>query len=629
MPVDRAHTAEPSSSGPEPGTAELLDRLSRFDGSPAEFLGGLLMLQCRVGSASGGAVLRGAPDGRAEVLAVYPPLPEGATAPVWLATAVEAASQVAAENACVTGAVHAPDDLYGQPDRRHLILLPLSGQRGVQGVGAYLVEAADEGMLLAARERLALTSSLLNLYEMRLALARRGADLARLRQALETLAAVNEQARFHGAAMALCNEVASRWGCDRVGLGFLRGRYVRLRAMSHTEKFSRKMRLVQDIEAAMEECLDQDAEVIHPAGPESTTVSRAAGDLSARHGPTAIVSLPVRHNGEVPAVLTLERPADQPFTVEEVETLRLAVDLCAARLVALERGDRWLGARAAGAVRSGLSAVIGPKHTWMKLAAVACLGAAIFLVFAKGEYRVEAPFVLKATENRVISAPFEGYLEEATVEPGDPVEAGKTVLARLDTEPFYDELEDAQIARAAHLKEQAIAMSKGRTDEAQMAEIQARQAEVRMRRAQRHIDQATVISPIDGLVTKGDLKHLSQPKVDAGQVLFEVSPIEDMYAELAVPEDLVPEVKVGGTGVLATAAHPERPITFEVTRVSPVAEVVKGNNVFKVRVRLESLDRSRMRPGMEGIGKVNAGRRRYAWIWTRRLVNWVRMKLWL
>jgi hypothetical protein len=36
-----------------------------------------------------------------------------------------------------------------------------------------------------------------------------------------------------------------------------------------------------------------------------------------------------------------------------------------------------------------------------------------------------------------------------------------------------------------------------------------------------------------------------------------------------------------------------------------------------------------MRSGMEGIAKVDVGPRRYIWIWTRPIVNWVRMRLWI
>ena len=63
--------------------------------------------------------------------------------------------------------------------------------------------------------------------------------------------------KFTSAAMAFCNEVASQWQCERVSIGFLKERYVQLKAMSHTESFNRKMQVVQDIESAMEECLDQ------------------------------------------------------------------------------------------------------------------------------------------------------------------------------------------------------------------------------------------------------------------------------------------------------------------------------------------------------------------------------------
>jgi len=55
---------------------------------------------------------------------------------------------------------------------------------------------------------------------------------------------------------------------------------------------------------------------------------------------------------------------------------------------------------------------------------------------------------------------------------------------------------------------------------------------------------------------------------------------------------------------------------------------VNDRNIFKVRVRL-SEPPFWMRPGMEGVAKVSIGERPYIWIWTRKVVNWLRMKLWL
>ncbi len=436
MSINPARASQAGNDAQRPTMAEIIDRLSRFDGPPEQFLVNLLAVQCYLASAGGGAILRvsaaaappppqadeGPPAGdNVEVLAVYPQPAEGAAAPVWLAESAELAPHVVAGGKPMVRGLHKADDLYGAPANQNIILLPLRGGSGVQGMAAFIVTTSNQQQLDAARERLELTLSLLSLYEMRLTLQQRQGDLTRLRLAMETTAAVNEQERFDGAAMALCNEISSRWKCDRVSLGFLKGRYVHLKAMSHTEKFSRKMKLVQDIESAMEETLDQDVEVVHPADPNATFVQRAADELSKRHGPTAVLSLPLRHDGQVASVVTLERPMDQPFQLEEIEAMRLAADLITPRLVSLHVHDRWFGARAAGAVRKGLASLVGSKHTWIKVAAIAVIAAGLFLVFAKGDYRAEASFVLEPVAQQVHPAPFEGYLKEVYVRPGDPV----------------------------------------------------------------------------------------------------------------------------------------------------------------------------------------------------------------
>ena len=105
-------------------------------------------------------------------------------------------------------------------------------------------------------------------------------------------------------------------------------------------------------------------------------------------------------------------------------------------------------------------------------------------------------------------------------------------------------------------------------------------------------------------------------------------PLEALQAELLVSEEEIYDIKVGQEGVLATASYPGQQIKFVVERISPIAEVVNQRNVFKVRVQLLETY-SWMRPGMEGVAKVSIGRRHYAWIWSRKIVNWIRMQLWL
>ena len=35
-----------------------------------------------------------------------------------------------------------------------------------------------------------------------------------------------------------------------------------------------------------------------------------------------------------------------------------------------------------------------------------------------------------------------------------------------------------------------------------------------------------------------------------------------------------------------------------------------------------------LRPGMEGIGKINAGREPMVWIWTHEIIDWLRLWFW-
>ena len=620
-----------------PTAADLVDRLSRFDGPPEQFLVNLLAVQCHLAGAESGAILRTGAKGQPEVLALYPPLAQGAALPAWAAQAAEAVGEVVNSAATTVRPVHAAEDMYGQEAKLQILMVPLRGGQGVRGVAAFLAVNRGRAALEASRERLEITTSLLSLYEMRLTLQQRQGDFQRLRTAMEVLSAVNEHNRIAGAGMSACNEIAARWQADRVSLGFLKGRYVNLRATSHTEKFSRKMKLVQDIEAAMEECLDQDVEVIFPSAQEATYVSRAAGELSRQHGPSTIVSLPLRRAAQVAGVLTVERPGERPFTLDEIESLRLTCELATARLVGLNESDRWAGARAVAAARQGLSSMLGPKHTWLKVAAIVVFVLLGFLVFAKGQYRVESPFTIQAVERRLVSAPFDGLLAAVKLRPGDPVKAGD-VLAEMDTQELRLELSSKQHERAATTAEANAYRAEDKRAEESKARAQLRGIEADLALIQHKLDQSTLRAPMDGVLLKGDLVQQIGAPVQTGNVLFEVGPLQQLRAELQVGEDQIGDVVAAlrragrAGGQMATEAQPDKKIEFTVEQIVPVAEVKDQRNVFRVRVRLDGVDladrHAWLLPGAEGVAKIDIERRRYAWIWTRELVNWVRMRLW-
>ena len=619
--------------------AELIDELSHFDGEPEQFLSLLLVRQCQIAEAAAGVILRynegqpgPQPGGEPELLAIHPSAEGksggGARTPVWLSQALEMAPRIYSQAVTLVVPLRNADQLYEEQANCYLVMAPLLGDSGVRGAEAFLIESDDVAHVNQCRKRIELTVSLLRFYEMRLTVERSKVNIGRLGHVVEVLAAMNQHDQLLATGMELCNQVAARWKADRVSLGFLHNRSVRLCATSHASRFTRKMKLIQAIESAMEECVDQDLEILYPATEESTYLWRAAGVLSQRYGPTCVLSLPMRRHGDLVAVLTIERPWDRPFKLEPIETLRLLCDVATPRLMDLHKHDRWFGAKIADAIGQSMALLVGAQHTWAKLAATAVLVVGLVLIFARGEDHVESSFALEASHRRIVPAPFGGYLASADVSPGDQVTANRTVLARIDTVDLNLKLAEAEAKYRSFLKDADIAKSQDDKGKSKIALADADRIEARIKLMEQQINHAVIRSPITGVVLVGELKKSLGGPVTMGQVLFEVAPLKTLRAALWVSEDRIADVQVGQVGALVAVSHPGRHIRFVVEKINPVAEVSGNRNVFRVQARLLETELW-MRPGMEGIAKVEVGRCRLGWIFSRSLVNWIRMKLWI
>jgi len=617
------------SEGRTPEALSILSEVAallKFDGPPGRFLSELLTLQCRLAGADSGAVLRGNGEGALEILAAYPPARIGGAATDWINRISPICSKVLSSG---EAAIPPLDPLHGSadPGRRHVIVIPIKQEEHVPAVAAFVVSAQSPMEIAAVRERLELISFVGEHHELQRLMKEKRDAMWRLGLSLEIISVVNRAARFLSAAMALCNEMADRLECRRVSLGMLKGRLVRVRAISRTDTFRREMKLTQQMEAMMEECLDQDIEVLFPPGPDTFYVCRETKRFSDRHGPLAVLSVPIRQNEEVCGVITLERAPERPFTVEEIETIRLACDLSTPRLLELQKKDQWFGARAAAA-REKLSTLLGPQHTWIKVWALLVLLLGGWLIFAKGDYRIDAPFVFQATVQQSVVAPFDTFIKEVAVEPGDVVLAEETILGVLDSSELRLRLASLKAEQLGYQKQRAASMRDGKTAGAQIAQAQSDKLAADIRLTEHHSDQATLLAPITGWIVSEDLKRRLGAPVETGDVLFEVACIDSLRADLYVPEESIAQVKAGQTGELAPVGRPDQKIRFTVEQIHPVAEVVNQKNVFKVRAKL--LDEAEwMRPGMEGIAKISVGKRRFIWIWSHRLTNWLRMKLWI
>lgn len=599
-----------------------LEKLLAFEGPPEVFATLLLAERCRLAGAEAGALFSLArAEGKVSVHALFPPAPADAN-PDWLETATQSVFPTAfgPRPRMVPGGKKAGTGPV------FLVPLRVNDVNGSEEYAAFAMPPAGPEDLKPLFGVLGETAGLWRHFLGRLSQGNGRPEATA--PVLAILAEVNAAEKFKQAAMAFCNELAVKFGCDRAAVGFLHGRYVRLAAVNHAEKIGRKMDLPRLLEAVMEECLDQDEEVLYPAPANAAAINRAQAELVRRFGSGLVLAMPLRRGEELAGALVLERAEAVPPTQRDMSLLRLAADLATPRLVELKDRDRWFGARFLAGIRGCLAWFLGPRQTWAKLVALLLLTALLLGLFLKITYRVDATFTLRANEKRVIAAAFDGFLEEAPVSPGSEVRKGETLLARLETAETRSRLLTREAEARAYAKEAALALREGKTADSQIASAKAEQAEAECAMLRERVARAEIIAPIDGVVLTGDWKNRLGGPVKLGDTLFEIAPISHLEAELFVSDEDIADIRAGQKGELAVAGNPAARFAFTVEQVSPAAELVKQQNVFRVLVRLEERA-DWLRPGMEGVAKISVDRRGPLAIWTRRAVNWIRMKLWI
>jgi multidrug resistance efflux pump len=154
-----------------------------------------------------------------------------------------------------------------------------------------------------------------------------------------------------------------------------------------------------------------------------------------------------------------------------------------------------------------------------------------------------------------------------------------------------------------------------------------REARAEQGRIEKLLARTELRADFDGVVVSGDLSQRLRAPVRRGEVLYEIAPLDAYRINIQVDEGDVGWVELGQQGTLVLSALPHERFPFEVSKLTPVAEAEEGRNTFRVEAQLQD-ELSRLRPGEEGIAKIDVGQRRLLWIWTRGAANWVRLKLW-
>lgn len=444
---------------------------------------------------------------------------------------------------------------------------------------------------------------------------------------LDLVGALHAQKRFLATAMTLVNEVAARHRCERVSLGWLVDDMIRLQAVSHLEKFDRKLEAVQDLEKLMEEAVDQESLVAFPPTViDAGLITRTHAEFARKQGTHFLCTVPLRVDGQLVGAVTLER-SQESYSEDELRLLWLTADVAAPRLADLKQRDRWWGARVGAALLQAGSGLVGPRHVGAKLLAI--LGALVLagLIFIEVPHRLEAPFTVQPAESAYLAAPFDGFLADVWQEPGDILAAGDRIVS-LDTRELLLQQAAARADVERFRREADKARAAGQLPDMRVAQSQADQASAQLDLIRQRLTSAVLQAPFAAVVTEGDLRRRIGAPVKHGDILIQVARLDRLYVECAVPERDFPYLPEALSGEIAFASQPRIKFPVRITRIEPAAQVREAGAVFVVRAEPVSGAESWWRPGMGGVAKLDAGKRSLLWVFTHRTVDFLRLYLW-
>lgn len=451
------------------------------------------------------------------------------------------------------------------------------------------------------------------------------AQAERLELAARLAENVARESDARAASMALAAGIGAAFSASAVSVGVLRRGVLSVKAEWHSPD------LLEPVPAAT------DGEVVLPPAPVDITpalhsvleVGRAMSverhepvadgeperspapiELLAAHAHVCALPLP---GPEAPAgAILVERTVGEPFSHEELASLE-TIALQAAPLIEAKPLARPVTVTRE---RRAFVALFGPVRMKLKLALIALLTLALVMLGATGPYAVPVEGTVEGQAPRTLPAPFGGVLGEVLVRKGDAVRRGQLVARMDDSELLLERdrltaerTQLAQVTREAREIRDRVA--------SESLDAKLKEVEARLRTAEERLARTRVVSPTDGVVVGGSGLNASASRVEAGEALVEIAPVDSYRLVLWVDERDLSLLREGQAGAIALPGETST-LGFTVKRLTGVSTLRAGHNRVRIEALLQDVS-ERTRPGAEGSGVIEVGKRKQVWIWWRAL----------
>ncbi|RTE66665.1 HlyD family efflux transporter periplasmic adaptor subunit [Amphritea opalescens] len=510
--------------------------------------------------------------------------------------------------------------------KHHIGSYPVFVDGALRAVVTVLLSATDEVELHKALAVIEYCAGWLELRLSRNLLNTVAQDNQRQHIVIDSIAHVLGERDFEHAALRFVNLMGQYLDAERVVLGFVKNAELEVHSESNSSGHSKKHELVKLTTQAMQEAVDQQESIVWPALDGHNRVTHAHSILAVEKGQRTLMTIPLVDKEDCYGAVLFDRPIDQPFSQEEQLTAEALTNFVGVVLEEKRQSCLPLYAYVYRSVKNQLSLLFGPGHLGRKITLFSLLLLSLFFSLMPGRYNISADAVIEGAEIRSIVAPYDGYLQNATLRAGDTLKQG-ALLAELDTRELRLQLMSWVNQEATSRRKYEEALARNERTQVQINNAQGKRAQAEIKLLEYQISQAVMKAPFDALIVSGDLSQRIGTLLRQGDVLFELSPRRHFRLAMYVDEFRINDIRQGQTGQLVLSALPDQKFSFTVTRINPMAEVLEGATVYRVEADFDNKDEM-LRVGLEGVAQIYVDERLLISIWTRSMVDWMKLQLW-
>jgi hypothetical protein len=438
-------------------------------------------------------------------------------------------------------------------------------------------------------------------------------------------------------ATRLASEMATMFACDRVWIGVVKRRFSKVLGLSHGTNVGQKKALVRLVAAAMDESLDQAALVLYPSNAEDhPRITLASAELvRIARGSSCVLTVPMFVDGRPVGAVTFERSQAGRFDSAVIQKMEAAVVALAPLWDLRARYQPFTLGLWGERVRHYFAEARERSSWFLPLSTLAGLGLLALILSSRWSFEISVPTRLEGQIQRALVAPVDSFLKSVHVRAGDLVKKDQLLLELSDEEL---RLEQRRLQTEVARQESSFAEAQAKQDRTQLVIATARIAEsqAQLDLVDQQLTRTQMRAPFDAQIIQGDLTERLGSPLKRGDLLLTLTPSRELRVMLEVDERDVGQLKVGTTGTLKLSALPTQEFELVVERVMPVAKPDAGRNLFLAEARFtrgasvtSSSDTTTvLRPGLQGLARLDVGQRPLYWLVGHRISDWLRLKWW-